>query len=358
MSRLNTFALGFLVAGCWLPGLVSAAAPAPACDPDNGGITLPSGFCALVAADGLGAARHIVVAPNGDVYVALQNSRTSRGGVVALRSTKGDGHFDMKETFGDGSSTGIALRNGYLYVAKTQSVERYKMTPGELKPAGPPEVVVSGLPGEREHGDKGITFDGKGSFYVNVGAPSNACQVKDRQLKSPGQDPCPILEKHGGIWKFDENKLGQTQDDGVRFATGLRQMPAVDWHDGALYIAMNNRDQLNVLWPGQFTAEENADRPAEPLYRAEQGSNFGWPFCFYDYGQKKFLRIPNTAGTERVRTAAARLHLRSLPSPRIGRPWILCSIPARNFRRNIAAARSSRFTAPGIARLCRKLATT
>ncbi len=142
--------------------------------------------------------------------------------MVALRDTKGDGRFDMKETFGEGSSTGIGLRNGYLYVAKMQSVERYKMTPGQLKPAGPPEVVVSGLPGERQHGDKGLTFDGKGSLYVNVGAPSNACQTKDRQAKSPGQDPCPILEKHGGIWKFDENKLGT---DAGRRRT-LRHRPA------------------------------------------------------------------------------------------------------------------------------------
>jgi glucose/arabinose dehydrogenase len=153
-----------------------------------------------------------------------------------------------------------------------------------------------GLEGVAQHGDKGIAFDGKGSFYVNVGAPSNACQAKDRTPKSPGQDPCPILEKHGGIWKFDENKLGQTQGDGVRFATGLRQMPAIAWHDGALYIAMNNRDQLDVLWKGTFTAEENADRPAEPLYRAVQGSNFGWPFCFWDYGQKKFITNPEYGG--------------------------------------------------------------
>jgi len=295
MNRLNNFALGLLVAGCMAP-VVLTAAPAPACDPDNGGITLPAGFCALVAADGLGPARHIAVAPNGDVYVALQSGPQGGGGVVALRSTKGDGHFDMKETFGEGSSTGIGLRNGYLYVAKVNSVERYKMTPGELKPSGPPEIVVSGLQGERQHGDKGLTFDGKGSLYVNVGAPSNACQTKDRQAKSPGQDPCPILEKHGGIWKFDENKLGQKQEDGVRFATGLRQMPAITWHDGAVYIAMNNRDQLDILWPGQFTAKENAERPAEPLYRAVEGSNFGWPFCFYDYGQKKFFTNPEYGG--------------------------------------------------------------
>lgn len=170
------------------------------------------------------------------------------------------------------------------------------MTPGQLKPSGAADVVVKDLPGERQHGDKGIAFDGRGSLYVNVGAPSNACQTKDRQAKSPGQDPCPILEKHGGIWKFDENKLGQTQDDGTRFATGLRQMPAIAWHDGALYIAMNNRDQLDVLWPGKFTAQENADRPAEPLYRAVQGSNFGWPFCFWDYEQKKFVTNPEYGG--------------------------------------------------------------
>lgn len=292
MTRINYFALAAVLAGS-----MAASAAAPACDPDNGGITLPAGFCAVVAIDGIGHARHIVVAPNGDVYVALQSGRDGGGGVVALRDTKGDGHFDVKETFGDGSSTGIALHDGYLYVAKTQSVERYKMTPGQLKPSGAAEVVVMGLPGEREHGDKGITFDGKGSFYVNVGAPSNACQAKDRQVKSPGQDPCPILEKHGGIWKFDANKLGQTQDDGERYATGLRQMPAITWHDGALYIVMNNRDQLNVLWPGQFTAQENAERPAEPMYRAAaQGSNFGWPYCFFDYGEKKFLTNPEYGG--------------------------------------------------------------
>src|SRR3984957_19949567 len=294
MKRLNQFALALLFAGSVM------AAPPPACDADNCGITLPSGFCALVAADWLGAARHMVVAPNGDLYVALQTGPKGGGGVVALRSTKGDGHFDMKAAFGEGSSTGIGLRNGYLYVAKMNSVERYKMTPGELKPSGAAEIVVSGLQGERQHGDKGLTFDGKGSLYVNVGAPSNACQTKDRTAKSPGQDPCPILEEHGGIWKFDENKLGQKLSDGVRFATGLRQMPAITWHDGAVYIAMNSRDQLDTLWGEMFRAQENAERPAEPLYRAEQGDNFGWPYCFYDYGLKKLITAPEYGGDGKI----------------------------------------------------------
>jgi glucose/arabinose dehydrogenase len=268
----------------------------PACDPNNGGISLPPGFCALVAADNIGPARHIVVAANGDVYVALLSDDHHSGGIVALRDSDGDGRLETKETFGTGSSTGVALRNGYLYVAHVNSVERFKMTPGQLKPSGDAEVVVSDLPGVDEHGDKGIAFDGEGSLYVNVGAPSNACQPRNRQKHVPGQDPCDLLETHGGIWKFDENKLGQKQSDGVKYATGMRQMPAIAWHDGALYIVMNNRDQLDTLWPESFTARDNAERPAEPMYRAEQGSNFGWPYCFYDYGLKKFLLGPEYGG--------------------------------------------------------------
>ena len=45
---------------------IGAQATLPDCDPDNGGITLPDGFCAMVVADNLGAARHVEVAPNGD----------------------------------------------------------------------------------------------------------------------------------------------------------------------------------------------------------------------------------------------------------------------------------------------------
>ena len=291
-NRTRRFSIGLLLAVCAVGVLTQTVqAAVPACDPNNGGITVPAGFCAFIAADNLGTARHLVVAANGDVYVALQN-----GGVMALRDTTGEGRFETQVKFGSTSVTGIALRNGYLYIATPNTVQRYKMTPGQLKPSGDPEIVVKDLPGVRQHGDKGIAFDGKGSLYVNVGAPSNACQVRDRAAQSPGQDPCPILEKNGGIWKFDENKLGQTQADGSRFATGLRQMPAIAWNGDALYVVMNNRDQLDVMWPGKFTAQENAERPAEPMYRAVAGANFGWPYCFYDFLQKKFFLNPEYGG--------------------------------------------------------------
>src|SRR5258707_10673196 len=174
----------------------------PACDPDNGGLKLPQGFCALVAADNLGAARHMVVMPNGDLYVATQGGQTQPAGVVGLRDTNGDGKMDVTERFGDKSTTGMAVRNGYLYIATISSVERFKLTPGELKP-GAAEVVVADLPITRPHQDKGLAFDGRGSLYVSIGAPSNACQAQDRRPKVAGQDPCPLLAFAGGIWKFD-----------------------------------------------------------------------------------------------------------------------------------------------------------
>ena len=291
MSRLSfLFLCGLFVATAF-------GAEQPSCEPGNGGITLPPGFCAMVAVTDLGEARHLAVAPNGDVYVALMSGRNSKGGAVALHDSKGTGHFDVVEHFGTGSTTGIALRNGYLYLAHPTSIERYKMTPGKLVPDGAPEVIAGNFEPTREHEDKGLAFDGKGGMYVNFGAPSNACQSRDRAPKIAGDDPCPLLEHFGGVWKFDENKPDQTQAAGEKFATGMRQMPAITWHDGALYIVMNSRDQLDTLWPGKFTAEENATRPAEPMYRVDKaGANFGWPYCFYDYLAQKLLLNPEYGG--------------------------------------------------------------
>src|SRR5438552_2169569 len=122
----------------------SAIAATPACDPGNGGITLPPGFCALVAigSDGvkIGTARHLAVAPNGDVYVALEGAG-EKGGVLAFRDTNGDGKFDVQEHFGSTNLTGIVLHDDYLYVASRTSVERYKMTAGQLAPSGEPETI-------------------------------------------------------------------------------------------------------------------------------------------------------------------------------------------------------------------------
>src|SRR6478609_6049623 len=116
MTRLPLMLVAAAIAAT-LSTAINGIAPVPACDPDNGGLKLPAGFCALVVADNLGAARHLAVAPNGDLFVALEDSRGRTGGVVALHDKDGDGHMDQTERFGPGGGTGIALRKDFLYFA-------------------------------------------------------------------------------------------------------------------------------------------------------------------------------------------------------------------------------------------------
>src|SRR5215475_8236726 len=77
------------------------AQPAAACTGDNGGITLSPGFCATVFADKLGHARHLVVAPDGVVYVNTWSGRyfhndtpPAGGFLIALQDTTGNGQAD------------------------------------------------------------------------------------------------------------------------------------------------------------------------------------------------------------------------------------------------------------------------
>lgn len=281
------------------PGVLTAG-PKASCDADNAGLKLPDGFCATIFADSIGRARHLTVDSDGNVAVALGRSRddSSNVGVVALRDENGDGTADIQHHFGDLGGNGIALYQGYLYFAPNDRVLRYPLSSGLLEPAGPPEIIVSGLPSDRSHRAKSIAITPDGILYVNIGAPSNSCQEQDRAAGSPGQDPCPQLETRAGIWKFDANKTGQTQADGERFATGLRNVVALALNpsDGSLYGVQHGRDQLGQSWSDLFTQEQNAELPSEELVKIEPGDDFGWPYCYHDPKLNRLVLAPEYGG--------------------------------------------------------------
>ena len=254
------------------------------CAADNGGITLPDGFCAIVVADDLPGARHIAVADNGDVFVALDDTDSGKGGVAVLRDTDGDGKADKTERWGVAGGNDVLLADGWVYHAPDDRVLRYPLQAGQMTPSGPPETIVSGLPHTENHTAKSIALGDDGSLYVNIGAPSNACQQVTRTPGSPGQDPCPQLATRAGIWRFDANRAGQTEADGTRFATGMRNTVALRMNPttGVLYGAVHGRDQLYSLWPDRYTVDDNAEKPGEEFVRIEQGADFGWPYCYYD----------------------------------------------------------------------------
>jgi glucose/arabinose dehydrogenase len=265
---------------------------------EDAGIRVPEGFDAKVFAAGVGRARHIAVRDNGDVYVALRRP-TEGSGIAALRDEDGDGAAERIEYFGAHAGTGIAIHDGFLYASSDLAIHRYPLPEDEaLVPEALPEIVVEGFPEQRSHASKAFTIDGSGNLYVNVGAPSNACQEQDRTLGSPGQQPCPLLENHAGIWRFDAGKTDQTFEDGQRFVTGTRNIVALDWNSevGAVYFVMHGRDQLHDLFPDRYTVEESAELPAEELHVVREGANYGWPYTYFDPEAEARVIAPEYGG--------------------------------------------------------------
>jgi glucose/arabinose dehydrogenase len=278
----------------------------------NDGLTLPEGFSAVVVHEGQGTARHLDVAANGDIYLASRND-----GLSALRDTSGDGKADVVTPFGDVKGTEIRIFRNWLYVSDDVGVYRYALKKGELAPTGARETVVSGFPKERQHSDKTFALDPKGTLYINVGAPSNSCQEKDRQEGSLGLNPCPILEKYGGVWVFDGTRLNQTPANGRRFATGMRNAVAIEWNAGqkALFAAIHGRDSLDTLFPALYTAQDNAVRQAEEFHQIVDGGNYGWPSTFYDTTLNKRVLAPEYGGDAKKEPEAGKF-----PEPLVAFP--------------------------------------
>ena len=280
----------------------------PEGDPDNGGLFLPEGFEAMVVVDSLkGRARHIAVNDNGDIYVKARFPK--EGGNIALRDTTGDGKADIIQQFGDykaDGTYGTAMRiyNGYLYYSSQLVVYRSKLKPGQLIPDSETEVILTDdhAHGSHEHVAKPVTFDHEGNMYVPFGANSNSCQVQNRTPYSPGMNPCPILEDHAGVWRFDANKQGQTQKDGYRFATGLRSIVGLDWNtdDNNLYALQHGRDDLLRLWSNLYTPWQSAELPSEEFLRVKDGTDAGWPYCYYDQLQGKKVLAPEYGGDGKI----------------------------------------------------------
>jgi glucose/arabinose dehydrogenase len=277
------------------PGGTADSAGAASAAPAAVALKLPPGFTATVFAEGIGSTRHIAAALNNNIYVNTWRSpydttrRTPPGGfVVGLRDTDGDGKADLVQRFGSTSEsgsrggTGIAIRDGALYVEADSSIVRYVLPPDSLVPIRKAEVIVSGLTTEGGHPMHPIAVDAR-NLFVNMGSASNSCQAKDRQLESPGLKPCRELQARGGIWRFD-TAAGQRFSPDKRYATGIRNAVglAVNPRDQRLYATQHGRDQLADNWPKLYNWKQSANLPAEELLQIERGADYGWPYCYHD----------------------------------------------------------------------------
>jgi glucose/arabinose dehydrogenase len=303
--RYSLFNILFFVCASYIVISCASKVELPKGDPDNGGLVVPDGFEVVVIVDSIGSARHMAVSSNGDIYVKLRGGKPK--GIVALRDVDKDGRADTIKHFGDYTDKGnygtaMRIHNGYMYFSTAGEVYRVKHTPGQLIPDGKIEMIVKDDYKNDKHGyehiAKPIALDEAGNLYVPFGAPGDVCQLLSRVPGEPGEDPCSQLEEHGGIWKFSASKIGQTQKDGTRYATGIRSIVAMDWNkaDNTLYVAVHGRDDLYSRNPKQFTRWQSAVYPSEEFLRVEEGADGGWPYYYYDQDKRKRVLNPEYGG--------------------------------------------------------------
>jgi glucose/arabinose dehydrogenase/cytochrome c553 len=270
---------------------------------DTNALKLPEGFSAIIIADKLGKTRHLVVTPQNDIYVRLARPVNGKGTLLLHEE---NGKATVTSGFGNYGGTGIYLRDGYLYTSSDSEIFRYKVDGNNQVDTNSVERIVTGLVDKGTHDTKSIMMDKEGNMYIPIGCPSNSCQEQDRQKGSLGVPGCPLLETSGGVWVFKRDKTDQTYADGIRYATGLRNVVAVDWNyqSNKLFVMQHGRDMLNFIFPDLYTAKDNAELPAECMYALNKGDNAGWPFIYYDRFQKKKMQAPEYGGDGKKAGAA------------------------------------------------------
>lgn len=296
------FRPAFLVAT--LAGVATLAAftvtiTPPTLAPENpsaaGDIKVPAGFTTTIIADDLGGARHMVASKGGDLYVKLSKLKDGKG-IYRISDSNGDGVPDQTTGFGDYKGTGVAIKGGYLYATSNSGIFRYKLNDKEeiIQP-DQPETIVTGMVDTGRDNSKSIALDDQGNIYVNIGSPSDACREAGT---GKGMMPCTLLDTVGGIWRFKADLKNQTQKDGVRYATGLKNTVGLDWNTktNSLFVLQHGRGQFHDFYSQFYTPQQSALLPAETMYEVHEGDDAGWPYVYYDQFKKKKMLNPEYGG--------------------------------------------------------------
>jgi glucose/arabinose dehydrogenase len=105
------------------------------------------------------------------------------------------------------------------------------------------------------------------------------------------------LATRAGVWKYDAQQLNQHFSANERFITGVRNVVGLAIHPTAgLILTIHGRDQLHENWPEKFTSEQSSNLPAEVMVKPTAGEDYGWPYCYFDGPQNKYILAPEYGG--------------------------------------------------------------
>lgn len=255
-----------------LPGGVTVNMPVFGADPLPEGqlqerLQVPEGFSINTYVADIKNARMLVFTPGGDLLVSAP--RTGKVWLVQ-RDANGDGVADgtrvlLADLY---QPHGLALHDGWLYIAETTGVSRVRFDAASGTVGGAPERIISGLPDGGNHWTRTVHVGPDDKLYVSIGSSCNVCIEDDKRRAT--------------IMRFDLDG-----GNGEIYASGLRNSVDFDWQPGtgAMYATDNGRDLLGDDFP-----------PCE-LNRIVPGGFYGWPIANAgripdpDYGADNAARI-------------------------------------------------------------------
>jgi glucose/arabinose dehydrogenase len=240
--------------------------------------TAPEGFTVTRFANKLDNPRWIYQAPNGDVFVAESNTETdgfkkvkavvsgksksqNTGGsanrITIFRDADKDGVYEIRATYLSGLNRplGMLVLNNSFYVANTDGLLQYPYNPEQTTLSAQPKKMLE-LPagGYNNHWTRNIIANADGSkIYISVGSGSN---VAEHGMENEVRRAA-ILEV-------------STDGSGERiYASGLRNPVGMDWMNGVLWTAVNERDGLgDDLVPDYITS-------------VQENGFYGWPYSYF-----------------------------------------------------------------------------
>ena len=215
-------------------------------------LRVPAGFRVELVTDAVPNARQMALGRHDAAQAIVYVGTAGTGKVYAVQLGPAVARATV-HTVASGLQlpTGVAYRDGALFVGASEQVLRLDGIDDRLASPPAPRVVSDRFPGESHHGRRFIAFGPDGKLYVPVGAPCNVCPPDDR---------------HGVIQRIDVERGGEIET----VARGVRNSVGFDWSpiDNTLWFTDNGRDMLGD------------DLPADELDRVTRaGEHFGFPFC-------------------------------------------------------------------------------
>ena len=221
--------------------------------------TAPGLKVSLFATD-LPKAREMAMSPSGTLFVG-----SNAGNVYAL--TMSGSQVTKKRTILTGITdpSGIAFKNGALYVSARTKVLRFDDIENRLDNPPAPITVIDGMPDKQRHGAHYMAFGPDGKLYVSVGAPCDLCEAPN--------------DEYGTIIRVNADGSGKEI-----VARGIRNTVGFDWHPQTKELWFTEQGQDNL----------GTELPTDKLNRLTKlGEHFGFPYCHDgnipnpEYGNKR-----------------------------------------------------------------------